>query len=268
VSGRIVRGMDAAAYHAHPAESASKLKAMVKSASRYHAEHIAKTIERTETPAQRLGSGVHALVLEPEVFLRTYMTGPTKDRRAKGWGEAVAANPSKILLTADEMADVVGMANAIGKHPRVSYLLDHVADGDAEASYFWTDEDTGIECRCRMDATSVGVLELKTTNDLSRFERVAFDFAYHLSGAHYRAGDMAVSGRPAPLPVSYIVVETSAPYDVVVLDADERFLREGERLRRSCLRQLAFCRAEDRWPGPANGTLSLPSWMRTQGEDE
>jgi hypothetical protein len=267
VSASIIHGMPADAYHAHPAESASKLKAIARSPSRYYAEHVAKAIERSESPAMRGGSAVHCLVLEPDAFHARYQEGPAQSRNAKAWKEAaVAARPGVTLLTPDEMASVLAMGHAIAHHPTASFLL--AAVEHAEASYFWTDDETGIECRCRMDAAGSGIVEIKTTHDLTKFARTAADFAYHLSAAHYDDGFRANHGR-APEWHKYIVAESEPPYDVCVLTARENFVAGGRALQRHCLRRLALCRAEDRWPGPDDGELDLVPWADTRnGEDE
>ncbi len=76
--------MNAAEYHAHPAIGSTALRALIRSAEHYHAEYVACTAPRAETPAMRRGTAV----LEPEKWATRYAVAPECDRRTKAGKEA------------------------------------------------------------------------------------------------------------------------------------------------------------------------------------
>lgn len=60
------------AYHHGPGTSKTGLDIINKSAEKFHHLKAVATIEREPTDAQAFGSAYHAIILEPEVFARTY----------------------------------------------------------------------------------------------------------------------------------------------------------------------------------------------------
>lgn len=161
-------------YHRHAAISASHLKEIERSPQHYWARFVdPNRIEPTPTPAMQLGTAVHAQILELNRFDEIVAVAPEGiDRRTKVGKESWAAFESeakgKVVISRDDAAIVSAMGRAVFSHPAAAMLL--AFKGKAETSWFWTDEKTGLECKCRpdwlLDDGSV-IVDLKTTEDAS-----------------------------------------------------------------------------------------------------
>jgi hypothetical protein len=101
-------------YRALKSLNYSGSKELLKSAAHFQA-YLNKPQE--ETKALKIGTAVHAYVLQPEVAFATYAVAPEVDRRTKdgkaAWETFVAANAGKVVLTEDENALVAGVANSM-----------------------------------------------------------------------------------------------------------------------------------------------------------
>ncbi len=116
-----------------------------------------------------LGTAVHIAALEPDRFHLDLIRGP-EDRRGNKWKDAVeeGAAYGKLVLTAGDFDKALRMGDAARKIPVVKQLAD--TQLLAEPSAFWTDAETGIECRCRPDIYCPAfeiMADLKTTTDAS-----------------------------------------------------------------------------------------------------
>jgi hypothetical protein len=189
------------------------------------------------------------------------------DRRTKA-GKALAeaidaALVGKIQLQPALMADIDAMVASAQQHPKVAEML---RAGEAEVSYVWNDEATGILCKCRPDwLNEDAIWDLKSRLDASQegFSRACAKYGYHISAAFYVEGVRKLTGRT--LPFRFIAAEKDAPYAVAVYEASETFLRSGTRLVRRALDQLVKCRERGVWPGyqPEGQIemLELPRWV-------
>ncbi len=95
----------------------------------------------------------------------------------------------KTLLSADLMARIEYAAAMIEKHPQLSLAF---TGGMPEVSIFWTDEETGIPCKARLDYLKPqAVVDLKTfTNQFGMPIRKAIarqmaNYRYHIQARWY-----------------------------------------------------------------------------------
>ncbi|WP_310717221.1 PD-(D/E)XK nuclease-like domain-containing protein, partial [Burkholderia multivorans] len=141
--------MPADQYHAHSAVGHSGLVRIMRSPAHYR-EYV--TNPPSPTPAMQLGTAFHVALLEPDRLGETFVVAPKFDRRTKEGKAAAEAweaeNAGKTPLTADQMAAIEQMVVSVRSHQGAANLL---ASGMAEMSGFWTDPDTGIQCKCRPD---------------------------------------------------------------------------------------------------------------------
>lgn len=158
--------MPAGEYHAHPARSKSYLWKFYANTPAY-----AEYGEAESSPAMDLGTAVHIAVLEPEKFEASVIRGPD-DRRGNKWKDAIeeGAAYGKLVLTSGDYDKALRMGDSARRLPIVGQL----ATGPLlhEATAFWTDPATDIECRCRPDIYSPGLelmADLKTTRAGFRF---------------------------------------------------------------------------------------------------
>lgn len=184
----VYSGISNADYHGGPGISKSGLDVIRKSPA--HFKQSRAEGYKEPTPSQRLGTLVHALILEPETFWDEYAmpfvspegalsTNDEIKARLKLAGEKVSGNKSdlierlravdptavflddakaayaaevgdKEIITAEELEKVEAIRDSVMSHPKAGKLLSP-DEGVAELSCYWTDPLTGVLCRCRPD---------------------------------------------------------------------------------------------------------------------
>ena len=237
--------------------------------------------ERKDTPSLALGRVTHSLVFEPDRIEHEYAVWEEGDRKGNAYKDFVAANEGKTIFKPAEIAGARRMAEAVRASPLVRPYL---TDGLFEQTIKWADLLTGLDCKARPDWLTRGVLaDLKTTRnaDPRRFARDVASYGYHRQLAHYSNGLGWV-----PEKVILIAVENTEPHDVLVYQLPDDALMVGADCVARWLRQLAWCKAHNRYPGraakwledegrydvPREELLSLPDWILgeqiiTEGEE-
>lgn len=254
--------MDNLEYRAHPAHNWSAVKhALVSSLAYQHA----KANPPAQSAAMRFGTDVHTLVLEPEQFAPVVvpaecLTKSGSRSTAKEAAAWFAANPG--ALTEAEVADVRACAGAVLAHPLAAAEL--AACNLREVPLFWTDPDTGLECKGKPDAFGGGVLlDLKTyggqwTPDL--LVREVYSRLYHAQLAFYADG-LAANGLTVEA-VRLVVVQSSAPWDVAVVEIPHEDLVAGQRTYKKALAVVAEYEAFGAVGAfPAKIVATMPKWL-------
>ncbi len=137
------------------------------------------------------GDAVHAVCLEPERLKSEFVILPPLNLRTNAGKEEKAEflleNEGKKILTADEHKKLTLMFESVMAHPQARALIE--AQGFAESSWFWTDKDTGVKCRCRPDKL-IGnkAVDVKSTPDLVKFKYSVDDYRYFVQNAFYCDG--------------------------------------------------------------------------------
>jgi hypothetical protein len=228
---------------------------------------------REDTEALKLGRLTHALILEPDQVEARYITSPRFNRACNddtaigkgydGGKQAALAWEASVgtreVVDADLFARARAMRDAVLSDPVARPL---VTEGYAEHKLTWTDAETGVQCRARIDHLNGVLCDLKTTRSLLTCERDSARFGYAGQLAWYFDG-VAASGLATGADPCLLFVENVAPFDVLVLTFTEDDLAIGRRVYRRCLERLAECRATGNWPGVSNGVarrIELPSW--------
>lgn len=252
-------------YHAHPAVSKSHLDKVAKSPAHYWAYYLdPNRVPPEPTAAMVLGTALHTAVLEPHLWDEQFAVPPQAfDRRTKVGKELAAAFEAeaegKTVLTPDDADRIRRMADAVHRHPASSFLLD--LPGTREASYFWADEATGLECKCRPDWHSQDrrlLVDVKTTEDASPrgFAKSCANFRYHVQ-AHWYQQPFQEAEQ-----FLFIAVEKQPPHLVAVYAATPAMVAAGARAAGRDLQVLADCHASGVWPGYGDEILplDLPRW--------
>lgn len=240
------------------------------SRSPLHYRHLLDN-PRESTPAMALGTAVHMCVLEPDRFRDTYtikpswVKGNTKD--GKAW---LAEHDGLELISERDHARCLEIRRMLLAHPVAGRLLRE--GGDAELPIYWTDEETRVPCKGRLDLFGPrATVGLKTARSASPgpFPQQAAKLGYHLQWAFYHDGLIA-SGRD-PGEMVEIVVEPEPPHDVVVYVIDDDTLDAGRDEYRRALVTLTYCREHNDWPGTApleEVVFRLPKWAQLQDDDD
>lgn len=262
-------------YHSKPDFSSSQIKDMLRTPAHFYAKHISKDAKKSEpTKSMLLGTVVHSLVLESDKFSNEYAISQNFDRRTKK-GKAAAAEfeeltAGKTIIDDEMYQQAKAMAENVLKHP-VAKLL-KLPDMINEASIFYTDSETGLDCRIRpdfhlppCDAFPNGlIVDLKTTDNAGyfAFNRTIVNFGYHISAAMYCDGFMQLYDTKEPPAFIWLVVERDAPYAPIAYSPDSTTLAKGWDKKSEALIILADCLAKDEWNAYSTDILNieLPKW--------
>ncbi len=261
---RVEHGLSNPDYHALPSVSKSGLDLIRKAPALYKWRR-----ENPQPPsaAMRWGTLVHKIVLEPDDFGSEFVVAPKVDKRtAQGkadWAAFEIAAAGKDLVTEEEWEKLQAVSRAVWAHPAAGKALGMLRD--VEASIFWTDQATGVDCRCRPDGIlSNGlIVDIKTTKDArpDEFVKSVANYRYHVQAAFYSDGYQAAFGEP-PKGFAFIAIDSEAPHLVAVYVASEAMILRGRADYQTDLRTYARCVEDDRWPGLPDEpvVIDLPKW--------
>lgn len=262
--------MPAHAYHATRALSASGLKLLRQSPAHYYGETLdPMRPQKATTPALANGTLVHCATFEPDQVAARYLVKPAgldgRTKEGKAWLAEHETDP-RVIVSGADMAAAMAQAAALRRLPDVAALL---AEGYAEASAFWVDDETGELCKCRPDWVSpagdgaVILVDGKTCQDASPegFARTIWNFGYHLQAAHYTGGFTAATGLQVRGFV-FAAVESSWPHAAAAYVLDDAVLAHARAENRRLTDLYAACKAKNEWPGyaPEIQPITLPRW--------
>ena len=270
--------MPNARYQHHPALSASRAKKLLPPSTPAHLRYEMRFPRQFDLTASevRIGSAVHAKLFggAKVVVLDEYKDWRKADARAQRDG--ILAGEDVPLLEV-ENAVAVRMREALVNHPVISQLVAEDR-GDPEVSILWTDEETGVDCRARIDwlprkvpGQRLVVVDLKTTADSAHpgtFTRTAANLDYAFSAGWYLDGIEAIGMDEEPT-FLHVVIEQRAPYLISLDWIDPEDIAKARELTAWTRRRYAQCVATDEWPGyPTHITkVSMPTWWRIRADD-
>jgi len=208
-------------------------------------------IEDTDTPAMLLGRATHTRILEGSDTYKTSYAfgGPINPSTQKPFGantkkfaEWVEAQ-GKPVLSNDQSELIEKMASGVAMNSEaIDLLLYGRAEGVVRTQY------CGTPSQIRIDWTHPhrGIVDLKTTADLTWFENDAKRRRYHNQLAFYQAVMAEVIGEYAP--VYLIGVEKIEPYRCGVWSISDQTLEIARRENEAAIRRLMHCHESDHWP--------------------
>jgi exodeoxyribonuclease VIII len=263
-----VHKLGKADYFACEGVSASFVKDLLAAKSFKHA--IAAMAKPKEGRALTLGDLSHALVYEPERAMETYSIMPDfGDMRTKAakerQAEWLAANVGKVGVPDDMWARAKAIRAAVMDNPLAAELVN--APGWTEGCLFWTDPDTGLLCKSRLDKLSADCLiisDLKTTQDASEdgFPWQIKKWLWHVQAGAYADAVLHSLGVVIDL-FKIIAVESDGPvFGCTVFPVPKPMLDYGWRLWKQTLERIAECRQTGNWPGyPNEVEMNVPAWV-------
>lgn len=256
----------------------SGLDLIAKSPAHYWAKYLDPNRVREEpSKALRIGSAVHAAVLEPEVFRQKYIIAPSFNMRTNDGKEKHAqlmehCKANKLtLIDTEEHALCMKMREAVMKVPAAAVLLEA---GVAEQRIDWEREIVtedgeliGVQLKAKPDWLSHNdfIVDLKTTEDASPqgFAKSVWNFRYHVQAPFYCDAYEHKFGKP-PRGFIFIAVEKNPPYAVALYYATPEIMDRGRSTYERDLRTYQKCLETGEWP--AYGTeikpLQLPGWAK------
>ncbi|MGV8130667.1 MAG: PD-(D/E)XK nuclease-like domain-containing protein [Candidatus Pacearchaeota archaeon] len=239
----IIYDMNNDEYHSREEISKSDMDKILRSPEYYK---WAKTQKNKQTPAMRLGSLVHTMILQPENFVKEYVIGiEKKDQRNSAnkveWLAFLDTVGNRTIITQEEFDKAHAMREAFFSSETASTLLSKATA--IESSAFWIDEETQIKCKCRPDFVLQDkrfICDLKTASDanFNEFRRTIVNRNYDLQCAHYLKGYSIASGIEYNNFI-FIVIESDAPYGVAIYAVNEAVIEAGEKLRNKILKDYS-----------------------------
>lgn len=251
-------------YRQHPAISRSELWKMHESPEKFkwYKDHPAPP-----TPTLTFGQYVHALLLSPETIERDFFMMPelnlrTKDGRAqRDLLIAKCELEHKTMIDGDTAELAQNMVAACQADPETLALL----TGQHEQPFFWTDEMTGIACKCRTDVITLvdgetAIVDYKSTTNASThaFVRDMYKLGYHFQAGMYCTGVKEALHLDKLPRFFFVAQEKTAPYSINRIEVPEDVIQLGVDLFREYIGTYQQCIELDWWWG-YNGATNLPN---------
>ena len=199
-------------YRAYPALSTSDIKQALDNPYKFRIG-----FKTEETPAMKLGSLVHTLVLEPSEFNKTYAIAPIADKRTKEgkaiWAEFSEANQDKIIVDSAMYETAKGMLHSL----KTSGVFErYFTQGEAETSYIG--EAFGAKIKVRPDFFNLEknlIVDLKCVSNASAkgFQRLCANLRYYIQAYLY----MRITGAKQFV---FVAIETKEPYTIGIYELD------------------------------------------------
>lgn len=259
-------------YVALPHVNHSRLKRLKESP--WHYQNPPK--EKRPSADLLFGTAFHTLLMEPARFAERYVPAPEGNKNSNAYKSAAAelAAQQKEPISGSDWARLHAMRFAVLNDPYAGPLFQ---SGVAEATGIFTDPETGLECKIRIDWLPESFLnvpvDLKTTRsgNPDDIRKSCWDYGYHTQAAFYSLAWEVIFGKQ-PEAFIFVFVEkpddpedTPLPPQLYELSRDYR--QAGERQVRQWLNLLQDCittYGEEPWPHYTRGLteLNAPYWAK------
>ena len=254
-------GISNADYHGGPGISKSGLDLIARSPLHYWSAYLdPNRVPREETDAMRLGTAIHAAVLEPDVFASGYMPAPKVDRRTKEGKEvhaywASTLQPDDIRCKADEYDNALSYADAL-KAAMARYNIVPVAtEVMLKADYM-----VPIKGSLDLIAEDGYIYDIKTTAEEATpkgFGRqLIWSDDFKLQAAWYLLLCKLNFGV-RPKGFRFLVVEKEAPFLTAVFELHPDLIAEGETLMMSAIKAFEVCKSFNEWPAYPTEVITI-----------
>lgn len=257
-------------YHANKESiSRSSIMDFKKSPRNYWAKHLNPNRPAKEIKASwEFGTAFHTLILEPEIFEKTYYVLPEKvllkEVGKKAFKEYKKAekevhDTNKKLLSCSDGKRLSAMQYALYKNERALQLI---TDGIYESSFFWKDDPTDLMIKARPDILNHNAyIDLKTIDDAAadNFQKEMVKYGYHIQAAMVKDGVKQVTGEVIKACIN-ICVEKTYPYSVAIYIIDEEAIDIGKMIYKSLLLDLQACIITNDFMDYPIQTIGLPRW--------
>lgn len=211
-----------AMYDDQPGYRSTALKVFRTSPRQYEAEYVLGTIKQGKKRKLDIGSAVHFLAMQPDLFEALVVEIP-KDaltsngqRRGKAWDAFAAENKDKLLLNSWEVFCVKQAARSILLLLGRERADDLINSGCTEVPLFWhAPVLMGVDCKALLDILFVDdqtVIDIKTTEKILpwEFSNTARHLQYGLQRHHHCEGVRSVLGFDPTW--KWLVAEINTPF--------------------------------------------------------
>lgn len=184
------------------------------------------------------------------------------------WDDLVGTiTQGRISLSKAEYRACRGISHRVHTHPSAKQIF-HT--GWPETSIFWTDRDTGVSCRGRLDwiypedvnTKNRTIVDVKSTINASSnsFQRDVFKYGYHIQAAMYWDGLTSLGYNVGNFIFS--AWEKKPPFATALYYMTTELLNAGREEYKKLIKIYAECLESNTWPGYSNNIepLLLPDW--------
>lgn len=269
---RGVLEVPADAYHDDPAEVPSlsaSIASIICSKSPAHARAAHPKLNpefvREEQERFDVGTAAHAILLEGQAAVEVidmpdWRTNAAKDARDAARADGKIPLLAKVMFEVDAM--VAAAAVQLAEHGARPTLF---TSGKPEQTLVW-DEPGGVVCRARLDWLHddlAAIDDLKTSSrsaDPKVWERRLYDHGGDIQVAMYLRGLKSLTGAEAQW--RWVIIETSPPYALSVVEPGADVLAVGEAKVEYAIRRWRECLKSGVWPAysPEVYRAELPAW--------
>lgn len=210
-------------------------------------------IEDRDSSAFAFGRAAHVLIVEGrERFDNEFAVGgPVNPRTGRPFGTETKAfgewaeSVGRPVVSDAEFQTLERMASSVRGHVYARELLrSGVAEGVVRAT------SCGVACQARIDwinpVDGRGIIDLKTCDDLDRFEEDAARFGYPSQLAFYR--ELVVEAAGFELECHLVAIEKREPFRCGVWQISRRLLDRAADENAEAIERLKRCRETDVWP--------------------
>jgi hypothetical protein len=224
---------------------------------------------RVPSNAMLRGAVSHHLLLGEDNFRLKYIPHPPTYRDkvtavekpwhngaayCKAWNEQQVLG-GKVVVKREDILIVKDMAASLVLEPLTPILL----RGLVEHSGFVRDKETGLWIKVRPDVIPAmgdgDFVDLKTAADVTT---PALQHSIRAYGYHQQGGLIWEIADQLGMPFTGFVlmfIETAAPFCARTVPLAKQDLENGRLMNRSCLRRIATCITNKRWPGPGDDDI-------------
>lgn len=201
-----------------------------------------------------------------EMFEREVRSFDGKQIPSKKFNEVAESNPGCYVIPEKTKENVKIMA---AKAKKKADILNIFNNGYSELSFFWIDEETGIQCKVRPDyfRPDIGsIVDYKTTKNHTEdgFPREIVNYGYHFSAAFYIEGVEKVAGIEIENEMFIIIaIANTAPFEIEFFPLKHGALEQGSFLFKKVMSDIKNFDTK-----PVFKPLEIPLWAMTYIDEE
>ena len=222
--------------------------------------HYQEYLKREEEPSKalRIGTMVHAAVLQPEIFQK-YKPAPDVKRNTKEGKEAYALFVS-MVKDDEQVCDAEEYETALKVSDKMLQIFERlgVKPLDTEKTVMSYDMDVFLKSSIDYVGSDGYLYDLKTCEDASQegFLRSVKQYKYHLQAVTYMLNfERALKFRPKGF--RFVAVEKDAPNEGAVYELGSGIMADGLKLYEKALTIYSECSKTNVWPGYTNDIVTL-----------
>jgi hypothetical protein len=267
-----VEAMPDAEYHGMSDRlSSTGIKALLRSPAHFRHE---RDHGREPTDAFDKGSVAHTLALGTGWAIAVWDGDSWAGKEAQEF-KRQARDDNKIPIKREEYRQAEQMWDRLRRHPAGRYF--EPGTGISEISLFWTDKETLIPCRARLDRLTLTddgrplIVDYKTCQDASPHgvQSSIAKFRYYVQQPFYQIA-MQEAGLDPDACSDFIFVfqETKPPHSVTVARLASSAVGVGHREVERAMEIYAHCDATGEWPDYTDTEIEvdLPRWKYYEQE--